>query len=63
MVEEAQPRCQKRVLLFSFDGGSGIGHLRRLSRIAKSHDRFTIDVPRNRVIAQLPFHVRQSAFG
>jgi predicted glycosyltransferase len=36
MDEEAPYRHQKRVLLFSFDGGSGIGHLRRLSRIAKA---------------------------
>jgi predicted glycosyltransferase len=36
MDEDGRPRQQKRAIFFVFDGGTGIGHLRRLSCIAKA---------------------------
>lgn len=36
MDEEGRPLQQKRAIFFVFDGGTGIGHLRRLSCIARA---------------------------
>jgi predicted glycosyltransferase len=36
MDDEGQPDRQKRAIFFVFDGGTGLGHLRRLSYIAKT---------------------------
>lgn len=36
MDEEGRPPQQKRAIFFVFDGGTGVGHLRRLSCIAKA---------------------------
>lgn len=41
-VSHSPPRARYRALFYVFDGGSGIGHLRRLARIAAAmQDRFS----------------------